>query len=133
VRCLSEHPDESVPQASQSASASQSTDRFWANKQVNHQQILASHRSSVVKRVNQSDAVLVIQDTTDLDFHTLKHTSGLGFLHAGTQQGIKVHSCIGVSGSGEPLGMRHQHTWTRSERSGKRGERKKKVKEKSHR
>lgn len=126
MRVLSEHPHESVPQASQSASASQSIYRFWANQQVNPQQILASHRSSVVKRVNQAGVVLAIQDTTDLDFHTLKQTTGLGFIHAGTNQGIKVHSCIGVSGTGEPLGMLHQQTWTRSERSGKRGARKKK-------
>lgn len=127
MRCLSAHPDESVPQASQSASESQSIYRFWANEQVKHSQIIASHRSSVVKRVNASGVVLALQDTTDLDFHTLKQTSGLGFIHAGTNQGIKVHSCIGVSGTGEPLGMLHQHTWTRSERTGKRGERKKKV------
>lgn len=76
VRILSEHPAESVPQASQSASASQSIYRFWANKQVNATQILASHRSSVVKRVNQLGVVLAVQDTTDLDFHTLKQTTG---------------------------------------------------------
>lgn len=90
-------------------------------------QILSSHRSRVVQRVEQARVVLAIQDTTDLDFHTLKSTTGLGFLHAGTNQGIKVHSCFGVSSEGEPLGLLHQHSWTRSERSGKRGERKKKA------
>lgn len=127
MRLLSEHPSASVPQASQSTSASQSIYRFWANPQVQPSQILLSHRSSVVKRATQSGVVLAIQDTTDLDFHTLKQTSGLGFIHQGTNQGIKVHSCFGVSGAGEPLGLLHQHTWTRSERSGKRGERKRKA------
>lgn len=116
-----------MPQATQNANESQSIYRFWANEQVKPTQILASHRSSVVKRVNSAGVVLAIQDTTDLDFHRLKHTTGLGFIHAGTNQGIKVHSCIGVSGNGEPLGLLHQHTWTRSERTGKRGARKKKV------
>jgi hypothetical protein len=80
-----------------------------------------------VQRSHQAGVVLAIQDTTDLDFHRLKSTTGLGFIHSGTHQGIKVHRCFGVSGSGEPLGLLHQHCWTRSEQRGKRGERKKKA------
>jgi Transposase Tn5 dimerisation domain/Transposase DNA-binding len=127
VRVLSEHPSQSVPQASRTATESQSIYRFWANPKVKPAQILASHRLSVMERVNQQSVVLAIQDTTDLDFTSHPATSGLGFLHNGTNQGFKVHSCIGVSADGEPLGLLHQHTWTRSERTGNRGERKKKV------
>lgn len=90
-------------------------------------QILASHRPSVVTRSNSNPVVLAIQDTTDLDFSSLKKTTGLGFICQGIQQGIKVHSCFGVSGIGEPLGLLHQHTWSRTERAGKRGERRKKA------
>jgi hypothetical protein len=71
--------------------------------------------------------VLAIQDTTDLDFSSLKQTSGLGFINQSQQQGIKVHSCFAVSGSGEPLGLLHQHTWSRAERTGKRDQRRKKA------
>ena len=124
---LAEHPGESVPQASGSASESQSIYRFWANERVKPEQILASHRPSVVTRVNQQAVVLAIQDTTDLDFSGLKQTSGLGFICQTNQQGIKVHSCFAVSGAGEPLGLLHQYTWSRQERSGKRGERRKKA------
>lgn len=91
------------------------------------QQILASHRASVVERANAQAVVLAIQDTTDLDFSSLKQTSGLGFINQSQQQGIKVHSCFAVSGGGAPLGMLHQHCWTRQERTGKRGERRKKA------
>lgn len=124
---LAEHPGESVPQASGSASESQNIYRFWANERVKPEQILASHRSSVVTRVNQQAVVLAIQDTTDLDFSGLKQTSGLGFICQTNQQGIKVHSCFAVSGAGEPLGLLHQYTWSRQERAGKRGERHKKA------
>lgn len=91
------------------------------------EQILASHRASVVERANPQSVVLAIQDTTDLNLSGLKHTSGLGFINQSRQQGIKVHSCFAVSGDGQPLGLLHQHTWTRAERAGKRGERRKKA------
>lgn len=127
MRCLADHPGESVLQASSGASESQSIYRFWANKRVKPKQILASHRASVVERANQQTVVLAIQDTTDLDFSSLQQTSGLGFINQSQQQGIKVHSCFAVSGEGEPLGLLHQHCWSRAERSGKRGERRKKA------
>ena len=38
-----------------------------------------------------------------------------------------MHSCLAVSGRGEPLGLLHQYRWSRKERSGKRGERRKKA------
>lgn len=127
MRVLAEHPTESVPQASENASQSQSIYRFWANERVKPEQILASHRPSVVERTREHAVVLAIQDTTDLDFSSLKQTSGLGFINQSQQQGIKVHSGFAVSGSGEPLGLLHQHTWSRAERTGKRGERRKKA------
>lgn len=127
MRLLAEHAEASVPQASGSASESQSIYRFWANERVQPTQILASHRGSVVERANEAGVVLAIQDTTDLNFSGLQQTSGLGFINQSRQQGIKVHSCFAVSGSGAPLGLLHQHTWTRAERTGKRGERRKKA------
>jgi hypothetical protein len=127
LRVLSEHPEESVPQASQTVSQSQSIYQFWANERVSTQQILDSHRASVVERANDQAVVLAIQDPTDLDFTGLKQTSGLGFTCQTHQQGIKGHGCFAVSGAGEPLGLLHQHTWSCQVRSGKRRTRRKRA------
>ena len=89
-------------------------------------EILASHREGVVKRCKEAKVVLAIQDTTDLEYTTHEATKGLGYINQTHQQGIKVHSCIAVSGEGEPLGMLHQQSWIRKNRSGKKKERKKK-------
>lgn len=122
---LADHPAESIPKATASVTQSQSIYRFWSNERVSPQQILASHRDSVVSRANQQQVVLAVQDTTDLNFSGLKQTSGLGFINQTVQQGIKVHTCFGVSGTGEPLGVLHQHTWVRQNRAGKAGGRRK--------
>jgi hypothetical protein len=127
LEILAEHPGETIPQVSGSASKSQNIYRFLSNKRVTPSQILSSHRPSVITRVNQQAVILAIQDTTDLDYTSLKQTSGLGFICQTNQQGIKVHSCLGVSGEGEPLGLLHQYTWSRTERSGKAKEKRKKA------
>jgi Transposase Tn5 dimerisation domain len=93
---------------------------------VQQSQILATHRASVLQRVNGKAVVLAIQDTTDLDFSSLHKTTGLGFTCQSPKQGIKVHSCFAVAGDGEPLGLLHQQTWARAQRTGKRAERNKK-------
>jgi len=125
VRVLSEHPSESVPEATSGASESQSIYRFWSNEQVKSSQILESHRAAVVARGHQAGVVLAIQDTTDFNFSSHRHTQGLGFINQSEQQGIKVHSCLAVSGAGEPLGLLSQFCWVRAQRSGKRGQRRK--------
>lgn len=94
---------------------------------MNPKQLLASYRARVVERVHQQAVVLAIQDTTDFDFSSLKQTNGLGFICQTNQQGLKVHSRFMVSGRGEPWGLLRQYTWSRIERAGKRGERRKKA------
>lgn len=123
MKRLSEHPNDTVPKAVTNDAESQSIYRFWSNKKVKAEAILASHREGVVERVRACPVVLAIQDTTDLDFSTHPKTEGLGFINQTQQQGIKVHSCFAVSGTGVPLGLLHQYWWTRPERSGKKGQR----------
>lgn len=80
-----------------------------------------------MQRVNRNPVVLSVQDTTDLNFGTNRaKTTGLGFFGRTVEQGIKVHSALAISGTGEPLGLLHQYTWSRSERRGRRSSYKKK-------
>jgi hypothetical protein len=67
LQVLSEHPEENIPQVSQSVLQSQSIYWFWANERVSAAQILDRHRASVVERANCQTVERAIQDTTDLD------------------------------------------------------------------
>jgi hypothetical protein len=125
---LSAHPDKSVPQALGESSQSQAAYRFWSNYAVKASQIVESQRAAVLQRVEAAgEVVLAVQDTTDLNYGTHRlQAQGLGFINQTVQQGIKVHSCLAVSGTGLPLGLLGQQTWTRAERTGKRPDYKKK-------
>jgi hypothetical protein len=128
LKSLSAHPGKSVPEALGSASQSQAAYRFWSNSQVKASQIIASQRGAVVQRIKAAgNVVLAVQDTTDLNYGTnRRQTMGLGFINKTVQQGIKVHSCLAVSGDGLVLGLLGQQTWTRAERTGKRADYKQK-------
>lgn len=71
--------------------------------------LLKGHRERTVGRMKSLGRVLVIQDTTDLDFSARLHCNGLGDMgknQTGTvSQGLKMHSALAVSPTGLPLGV----------------------------
>src|SRR5437667_5042804 len=60
--------------------------------------MLATHRKRTMQRMMSHPLVLVVQDTTDLNFSTRPQTTGLGLV--GTNQtgaqslGLKLHSSV---------------------------------------
>lgn len=71
--------------------------------------ILQGHRQQTIGRMKEQKRVLVIQDTTDLNFSERLHCNGLG--DVGTNQtgalsrGLKMHSSLAVGEQGLPLGV----------------------------
>ena len=71
--------------------------------------MLATHRKRTMQRMRSHPVVLVVQDTTDLNFSTRPQTTGLGL--AGTNQtgaqslGLKLHSSVVLTPDGLPLGI----------------------------
>lgn len=76
---------------------------------LNPEAMLATHRKRTIERMMSHKIVLVVQDTTDLNFSTRLHTEGLGFV--GTNQtgtaslGLKLHSSLVLTPEGLPLGV----------------------------
>jgi hypothetical protein len=76
---------------------------------INPDTITATHRKRTIERMMSHDLVLVVQDTSDLNFSTRRHTTGLGLI--GTNQtgaeslGLKLHSSIALTTDGLPLGV----------------------------
>ena len=101
---------------------------FWANRRIKAEDILSAHTASVVERASQQERVLLIQDTTELDYS--KHNKqGIGYLSGKGQKGLKVHSTLCTSLSGVPLGLVEQKVWAREQNRRTQGynERKKAI------
>lgn len=85
--------------------------RFIGNerKALDPQGIIGGHRERTLGRMKGRKRVLVIQDTTDLDFSERLHCNDLGDIgknQTGTvSQGLKMHSLLAVGEDGLPLGV----------------------------
>jgi hypothetical protein len=87
--------------------------------------MLKTHRERTIERIMAHKTVLVVQDTTDLNFATRPHTTGLGLI--GTNQtgaeswGLKLHSSLALTTDGLPLGVLRSVCFA-PEKKGKRGQ-----------
>jgi Transposase DNA-binding/Transposase Tn5 dimerisation domain len=106
-------PTASIPQASGDWAATKATYRFFASHQVRADAIRAPHRDATVQRILHHPTILVLQDTTELDYTGHPNTTGLGHLDNTHRQGLKVHSGLAATIDGVPLGLLHQAVWTR--------------------
>ncbi len=78
-------------------------------KEMSSQAILQGHREQTIRRMKNEKTVLVIQDTTDLNFSNRLHCENLGLIgknQTGTEsQGLKMHSALAINTQGLPLGI----------------------------
>ncbi len=89
-----------TPRLFRTPATSKAAYRLLSNRQVSMDDILESHRQSTVLRCSQHPVVLAVQDTTALNFDTLKNaTEGLHSI-GGTAKGIYAHANVAFSEEG---------------------------------
>lgn len=97
---------------------------FWGNQRVSHAAIISQQRAETLERMAGERLVLLVQDTTSLDFSHHPRTEGLGPLENANCRGFFAHSTLAVSQQGIPLGLLEQQVWVRrDEETGKRARR----------
>jgi hypothetical protein len=91
--------------------------RFIGNKRkaICPQGILKGHRQQTIARMKEQKRVLVIQDTTELNFSERLHCNGLGDVGknqtGAISRGLKMHSSLAVAEQGLPLGVLATHIY----------------------
>lgn len=79
------------------------------HEELDSESLLATHRSQTLRRMKGQETVLLIQDSSDLNFSTRTKCEDLGII--GTNQtgaksrGLRLHSCLAVGDDGLPLGV----------------------------
>lgn len=89
--------------------------RKSAHRLFSHEdlEIQSGHIQQTVARCGDHTQVLVLEDTTDINYQSHKQTQGLGDLGGGHSAigGICAHTALVVSCQKEPLGLLGQYIW----------------------
>lgn len=111
---LEKQPEKSIPDACQTWASTKATYKCFSNDNINPESLSAGHYFNTIERIKNYPLVLMIQDTTALDFTTHRKTNGLGpYSTTPDTRGLLMHSVLAVSPTGIPLGLLYQDIWTR--------------------
>jgi hypothetical protein len=94
---LGDKPNVSIPTACNGWAETKAAYRFFANERVTPQGILASHFDATRARVGDSDVVLCVEDTSEIDFSSKGDIDGLGPLNYEARQGLRLHPMLAVT------------------------------------
>lgn len=121
---LAANPAVSVNAACQGWSETQAAYRFFDNERVDPAKLLAPHRQATEQRMAEQSIVLVVQDTTELDY-SAHPAAGVGLLNKAERQGLYDHSHIAFTPERLCLGVLDAEFFSRTaETLGKTAERK---------
>ena len=127
VESFSQSPESSIPAACASVAEVKGVYRFFASDKVKVHKIQRSFFSATIERIHPYQRILILQDTSNMDFTTQKGKKDIGYLDSPLSQGIKMHSGLVTCPAGVPLGLICQEFWVRlQEEYGKKKERKNK-------
>ena len=106
-------PTNSLPVACRGWTETQAAYRFFDNRKVTPEKILAPHREATCVRMGEQPVVLCVQDTSELDYSGQKQMRDLGPLTYEAQQGLLLHPTLAITPDRLALGVLDNRIWAR--------------------
>jgi Transposase DNA-binding/Transposase Tn5 dimerisation domain/Transposase DDE domain len=114
AEAIAQQPQASLPRQMQEPGTLQAASRFLQNPHVSYEQLICPHLKQTREAAGQESQVLLIQDTTDLDYQAHPTTTGLGPIGTGSHQGFLLQTVLAVlPESREVLGIAQQEPFLR--------------------
>lgn len=118
---FSESPESPINQACGDWAETKAAYRFFQNKNVDVERIMAAHRKKTSDRITGHRTVLALQDTSYLVYTNHPKTKGLGNISMKKgrnvdkiySRGLVMHTCFAVTTKGTPLGLLDQRIFAR--------------------
>ena len=106
LESIAKSPQSSLPQSCLGWSDTLAAYRLFDNDAVRSDDLIQPHQEATEQRIraSESDVILCIQDTTELDFKG-KQIQGLGRLSYETQRGMYLHPTLCVTPERLSLGI----------------------------
>lgn len=113
---LGAKPNLSIPAATHARKEMEAAYRFFDNDKVSPAKILGPHIDATLERISQTDFVLLVQDTSELDLtRPNQQVKGAGPMDCEARRGAFVHPLMAFDAEGLPLGTVWQKSWAREE------------------
>ena len=114
AEALAREPNVSLPKQVGQHKEVQAAYRFLQSGQVSYEALMRPHVQQTRAQYQERSVVLLVQDTTELDYQAHPKTSGLGPIGNGTHQGFLLQTVLAIEPSaGEVLGIAHQEPFLR--------------------
>ena len=112
---LGEQPAASIPTATGSWGQTCAAYRFFDNAGVEFDNLLAPHYARTQQRAATESVVLAVNDSTSLNYAQRPATTGLGPIRTRADKtfGLWLHSLLGFTPHGSPLGLLQAECWAR--------------------
>lgn len=92
LSALGERPTASIPAACGGFGEMTAASRFFDNEKVTYERILQPHAERTLERIAAQPVVLLVQDTTELDFtRPQQPMTGAGALDGSSRRGAFLH------------------------------------------
>ena len=139
AQAIAHDPAGSLPAQMQDEAATQAAYRFLQTPDVTYEKLIRPHVEQTRAQAREPKQVLLIQDTTEVDYQHHPTTTGLGPIGNGSHHGYLLQSVLAVlPDSRQVLGLMHQEPFLRqpapkgeSQRQRERRERESQVWERS--
>src|SRR5262245_24591570 len=113
VEALERDPSSGFPQALESAAELEGFYRFINNDAFNAREVFEPHRRATLHRAAQAKEVVIVHDTTAVEYRGENTREGLGYTTTGRRQGFMAHVSLVIGPGSVPLGLAHLATYTR--------------------
>jgi hypothetical protein len=112
-------PQASIPQACQSRAKAKAAYRFLEHPDMTLDKVLKPHYEATLERLQGEKIILVVQDTTSLNYTTHPATANLGSIsyHQNHTLGLILHDTLAFNPAGLPLGLVDVQCWARDEKA----------------
>lgn len=125
-------PMASIPQACGSWAAIKATYRFFDHESTTMQRLLEPHRTATVERMRREPVVLIVQDTTSLNYTGHPAMQGIGPIGSSADgpKGLLLHNTMAFRPDGLALGLLDVQCWNRKKFGVKKQRQKKPIADK---
>jgi len=112
---LSARPVSSIPTACHGWAETVAAYRFLDNSDIGVQEILSGHTHATLERIRTQEVVLLVPDTTFLNYGTTQPKAGMGTVKIKTREEYLLHPTVAFTPERVNLGVVGMKVWQRPE------------------